>query len=157
MKKILILAIFSPLISLAQKTDFSGKWSLNLRMTDFGRVSEWNVPRSYDIKQQKDAMIIQAKFFDDQMEPHNYTERIPFDGKTTETLTYGDNKRVVSMKWNAASDGFMLTVQMKTTDGQSVPIFTEIWSLNDGDKSLEVDREPTQAEDYSIKAYYDKK
>jgi hypothetical protein len=94
--------------------------------------------------------------YDDQMDQHYYTETLPFDGTTTETITYGDNKRMVSMKWNFDNKGFMLSVRLAPSDGPSGTDFTETWSLENDGKTLVIDRIPAQANGYALKAYYDK-
>ncbi|HZY37571.1 MAG TPA: hypothetical protein VFE53_13030 [Mucilaginibacter sp.] len=155
-KAFIIVLLLLPLIGTAQKTDFSGKWNLNLKKTDLSRIPNWLPTRSFEIKQKNDVITIEAKMYDDQMDQHYYTETLPFDGTTTETITYGDNKRMVSMKWNFDNKGFMLSVRLAPSDGPSGTDFTETWSLENDGKTLVIDRIPAQANGYALKAYYDK-
>jgi hypothetical protein len=158
MKRALVLILsLLPFVSIAQKTDFSGKWELDMRTTDFERVPEWLVPKSFEVKQKKDVIIFEVKIYDNQGVQHYYTETISFDGTTSETITYDNNKRMASLKWNADNKSFVLSVRPVTSDGQTGFDFTETWSLENDGKTLVVNRIATQANDYNIKAYYDKK
>jgi len=160
MKRLLmsILLLF-PLISMAQKTNFSGKWNLNLQKTDFKRAPDSIVPRSFEIMQKNDAIVIQAKVYDKDRLQHYYSETISFDGSKQETIIYADYRRIVSISWNADNKGFVLYVRLRNEDedNPSSSDFTETWSLENDGKTLVVDREATQANDFSIKAYYDKR
>lgn len=157
MKKTLVLIfLLLPIMSIAQKSDFSGKWNLNLKKTDLTRVPDWLVTRSFEIKQKNDAIAIEAKFYDEQMVNHYYTETIPFDGTTVETITYADNKRIVSLKWDFDNKSFALSVRPATSDGPTGFDFTETWSLENDRKTLVVSHSPSQGNGYDYKAYYDK-
>jgi hypothetical protein len=158
MKRALILILLLlPFMSMAQKTDFSGKWNLNLKKTDLTRVPNWLPTRSFEIKQKNDFITIEAKMYDDQMVQHYYNETLPFNGTTTETVTYGDNKRSVSLKWNFDNKSFTLLVRPTTNDGPTGADFTETWSLENDGKTLVVDHIPSQLNGYTYKVYYDKK
>jgi hypothetical protein len=158
MKRALVLILWLlPFISMAQKTVFSGKWDLNLQNTDFQQAPDWLFPKSIEIKQKNDLIIIEAKIYDNQRLQHYYTETISFDGTTSETITYDNNKRMASLKWKEDNKSFVLSVRPVTAEDQSGPDFTETWSLENDGKTLVVNRMATQANDYNIKAYYDKK
>jgi hypothetical protein len=165
MKRLLLLMILLPVFARAQKTDppangrlvFSGKWTLDIRNTDFGQIPESILPREFEINQKSNAIVIQAKVYDKQMTQHYFTETISFDGTTSEVITYSGNKRLVTLKWNDDNKGFVLSVRLLMADGQSGSTFTENWSLDDEGKTLVLDRVATQADDFSLKGYYDKK
>jgi len=158
MKRSLVLIfLLLPFISLAQKTVFSGKWVLNLRKTDFKQAPDWLVPKSFVITQKNDTIVIQARVYDNQMVEHYYSEIVPFDGTTSETIIYNRNKRVVSLKWDYGDKSFVLSVRLVKGDGQPDSEFTETWSLENDGKTLVVDRNARLLDDYSITAYYDKK
>jgi hypothetical protein len=156
-RSLVLILLLLPFISMAQKTVFSGKWALNLRKTDFKQAPDWIAAKSFEITQKNDVIVIQAKVYDQQMVEHYYTETIPFDGTTSETGTYNRNKRIVSMKWDYGDKTFVLSIRSVTGDDGSGKDFTETWSLENEGKTLVVDRVATQGDDYSIKAYYDKK
>lgn len=117
------------------------------------------MPRSLDVKQKADALIIEVKAYDNQRVQHYYTETIPFDGTTVETIIYSGTKRRVSLRWNNDNKGFVLTVRIirEDDDGTTNTDFTETWSLENDGKTLVIDHEPAQLNDYTVKAYYDKK
>jgi len=156
-RSLVFLLLLLPVLSMAQKTDFSGKWELNLRKTDFKQAPEWLVPRSLEVKQKTDAIIIQARIYDKEMVGHYYTETLSFDGTTRQTATYGSNKRTVSLKWEYGDKSFVLSVHAVTDGADAGSDFTETWSLENDGKTLVLDRVATQYGDYSIKAYYEKK
>jgi hypothetical protein len=103
-------------------------------------------------------LVIQAKVYDADMVQHYYDESISFDGKTNEILLYNQNKRDVSMRWASNNDSScILTVRIIKPDNPAGITYTETWSLQDGGKTLVVDRVSPLADEYSIKAYYKKK
>jgi len=154
-----LLLLFLPIICIAQKTNFSGKWNLNLQKTDFKRAPDWLMPKSFEITQKNDALVIEAKVYDKEGIQHYYTETLSFNGTTKETIIYAEYKRVVSMRWNDDNKSFVLSVRLinENEDNPSSSDFTETWSLENDGKTLVVDREATQANEYSVRAYYDKK
>ena len=156
-RALLIILLLWPLLSMAQKADFSGKWNISSKKTDISQVPDWLPTRSFEIKQKNDEITIAAKFYDDQMTQHYYTETLPFDGTEVETITYGDNKRFVSLKWRFDDKSFTLSVRPATSDGSTSADFSETWSLENDGKTLVVERNATQANGYHLKAYYDKK
>lgn len=169
MKKLVIILFLVPFLGLGQKdsathtialafskVDFTGNWAINLKKTDYGQAPEWILPRSIEIKQKIDVIIIQSKAYDKQMVQHYYLEKIPFEGRLAETITYSNNKRMVSLNWNYDEKGFVLSVQLIMQDGKSPPAFTELWYLENGGKTLVIDRRATRADDFNVKAYYNK-
>lgn len=157
MNRLFILIMLIPFAGVAQKADFSGKWSLNKRKTDFKQAPDWILPISFEIKQKKDMLVIQAKVYDKETNQHYYTESIPFDGKTSEVLLYNEDRRDVSLRWGYNDSSFILTIRFIKPDNSSGTTWTETWSLEDGGRTLAVDRVAQQADEYSIKAYYNKK
>src|ERR1700734_3457465 len=139
MKRLFILILLIPLACAAQKADFSGKWSLNTRKTDFKQAPDWIAPFSFEIKQKKDMLVIETKIYDKESNQHYYAESIPFDGTTNEVLLYNDNRRDVSMRWSYNDSVFQLTVRIIKPDNPSGTTYTETWSLQDGGKTLVVD------------------
>lgn len=156
-RSFVILLLLLPLLGRAQKNVFSGKWVLNLRKTDFKQAPDWLLPKSLEVTQKNDAIIIQARVYDKDMVGHYYTETLPFDGTSRQTATYGSSKRTVSLKWDYGDKNFVLSVHAVTDQDDTGTDFTETWSLENDGKTLVLDRVATQYGDYSIKAYYDKK
>jgi hypothetical protein len=157
MKIFFILLWASPLIGIAQKTDFSGNWSLNTRKTDFKQAPDWIMPVAFEIKQKKDQLVIQTKAYDKGMVQHYYTEYLPFNGSASEVMTWDDNKRNVSLHWNPIDSSITLSIRVIKSDNPSGASYTETWSLGDDGKTLIIDRQASQADGYNIKAVYNKK
>jgi hypothetical protein len=156
-RSLVLILLLLPFMSMAQHMDFSGKWNLNLQKTDFKQAPDWLLPKSLEIKQKNDAIIIEARVYDDHRVQHYYTEILSLDGTISTTFTYNNNKRIVSLRWNLDNKSFVLSVRPVTADDQFGPYFTETWSLENDGKTLVLDRVASQANDYSVKAYYDKK
>jgi hypothetical protein len=158
MKRIFIVILLFPLIGLAQKTDFFGKWFLDKRKTDFKNVPEWVVPVSFDIKQRKDALVVQTKEYDKDGNQHYNEESISLDGKTNEVLLYNQSRKDVSMRLiENDSSRMLLTIHIISPENTVGITYTETWSIEDAGKTLVVDRVAPLADEYSIKTYYIKK
>ncbi|MFI5163363.1 MAG: hypothetical protein ACHQHN_18940 [Sphingobacteriales bacterium] len=139
-------------------TAFTGKWEIDMKKTDFERVRVpiWLLPRSVEIKQKKEVVVIDSKWYDQQMKQHYYTEYLPLSGSSYELILANGGKRVVSLNPNNQGTGFVLSVRMFKPDGDQDKDFTETWAMEDNGKTLTIDRKAQQANDYSIKAYYNK-
>ena len=138
---------------------FTGKWEIDMKKTDFERVRVpiWLLPRSLEIKQKKEVVTIDSKWYDQQIKQHYYTEYLPLDGTAAELILADGGKRVVSLQPNYQGTGFVLSVHTLKSNGEQDKDFTETWALEDNGKTLTIDRKAQQANDYSIKAYYNRK
>ena len=156
-RSLLLMLLLWPFLSMAQQTDFSGKCDLNLQKTDFEHAPDWLMPKSLEIKQKSNALVVEATIYDEHRMQHYYTETLSFDGTNSTTFTYDNTRRIVSLKWNLDNKSFVLSVRPVAGDDQEGFDFTETWSLENDGKTLVLDRVATQASDYNVKAYYDKK
>lgn len=163
---IFLLSVFIGLLATsagyAQQTSalavFTGKWEIDMKRTDFERmrVPVWILPRSIAIRQKKEVLTIDSKWYDQQMQQHYYTEYLPVDGTSYELILADGGKRVVSLKPNGQGTSFVLSVYTLRSNGDRDKDYSETWALEDDGKTLTIDRKAQQANDYSIKAYYTK-
>ena len=95
---------------------------------------------------------------DEQLTAHTYAETLPFDGAAVATdVQYNKTRRSASLRWNSDGLGFVVA-SSATKDGQAGSKVTENWSLDDGGKTLVIDRHVVQPDGfaYFTKAFYDK-
>jgi hypothetical protein len=97
---ILLFALLASLHCVAQKTSFSGTWIINKSKINFGGAPEWVLSKGFTIDQQNDKIIIERVMFNEKMEEHGYTEKLPFDGSVSRITIYTGGKRNSSIKWN---------------------------------------------------------
>jgi hypothetical protein len=137
---------------------FTGKWEIDMKKTGFEQVQVpiWILPRSLEIRQKKEVLTIDSRWYDQEVKQHYYTEYLPLDGTAAELILADGGKRVVSLKPNGQGTGFVLSVHTLKPGGDQDKDFTETWALEDEGKTLTIERKAQQANDYSIKAYYTK-
>ena len=157
MKKLFFLLLFVPMLGVAQLAGFSGKWSLNTKKTEFKQVPEYVLAVSLEVKQKKDMLVAQYKMYDKEGTQHYYEQSMRFDGKMEEVLLYNDERKQVTMRQGSNESSFLLSVRVIDAGNPAGRTYTETWSLEDGGKTLVVDRVAPLADEYSIKAYYSKK
>lgn len=158
MKKLILLLLLSSAVSaFAQKTDYSGNYVINKSKIDFGQAPEWILPKKIQIIQGKGQMIIIRTLLNQQMEEQ---------ASVTDTLSYDstpflDNqrtpKRRTRLKWQR-EQSFVVTRESIGADDKLLVSGTEICTLEDGGKTLVINRSIEQADGmkYSIKAVYEK-
>jgi len=147
MKKIILaLLICGSLHTFAQKTNFSGTWTLNSDKTDFGKAPQWIIPKTIKVDQQADELALTRTSLDQDLKelpPVSYT--LTFDGKP---LDYKGN--AITLSWPGNST---LHIDRKAAQSSA-----EDWTLEDDGKTLVIDRYVEQASGlkYEIKCYYSK-
>ncbi len=130
---------FSLLFISAQKMDFSGTWKLNLDETLFSRqFSKNSVPIQLTVKQDGKTISIERQSRNGRGETHSYTETLPFDGKTVETMI-GSTKKTASVNWSP--DENKLTETAMYIGSTAPPEYmnirgTTIWNLSEYGKKL---------------------
>lgn len=154
------LMAFSLLFLSAQKTDYSGIWKLNFDETVFSQeFSKNSVPIQLFVKQNENTISIERLSRNGKGEMHSYTEMLPYDGKTVETII-GATKKTATLNWS--SDGKILTETANYSDSTAPAEYLNIrsitkWVLSDDRKKLTINsvEELTRGND-STKMVYDK-
>jgi hypothetical protein len=149
--------ILVSLNGVAQQANFSGTWVIDKERTVFGDVPQWILPTELMIAQKTDTLTVASMVMDPHMTVHTYSEAFPFNGGKTEVITYNGTKRDGSLKWD--DQNIMISIESIMADNESGSSITEKWSLENGAKTLVVDRTTIQTNGrvYNIKGYYNKK
>ena len=140
MKSGMLMAV-SAVFLFATKTDFSGTWKLNHDETIFSQeFSEHSVPVQLNIRQEKKAITIERISINGKGETHQYTETLPFDGKTVMS-TIGAAKKTASLAWSTDDKSF--TVIASYADSTMPDKYknlkgTTTWNLSDDGKKLTI-------------------
>jgi hypothetical protein len=154
MKCLVFTMVFCGAIStFAQKINYSGNWLINKSKTDFekSRAAEWVVPRTLKIEQAPDKLTLTRINVNAQLEEQPaIVETLSFDDTPFQRKSGDATTVTTSLIWTS-DESFTLT-------RKGVSTASEIWILEDGGKTLAVDRSVEQADGgkYKIKCYYDK-
>jgi hypothetical protein len=153
--KCLVFTIFfcSAIGAFSQKTDYSGNWMINKSKTDFekSRAAEWVVPSILKIEQASDKLILTRISVNAQSEEQPaIVETLSFYGTPFQRKSGDATTVTTSLKWTS-DESF-------TLKSKGVSTASEIWTLENGGKTLVVDRSVEQADEgkYTIRCYYDK-
>ncbi|MCR8556985.1 hypothetical protein KXD93_05000 [Mucilaginibacter sp. BJC16-A38] len=152
-KIILAILLFTTVKAFAQKADFNGTWQVNKAKIDFGRAPEWIIPRYIKVEQQADKIaIIRTSLDQDLKELAPVTENLTFDGKPLVRTPVAGTTVTTTLKWTN-DQSILLTRTAGPNNGA-----TENWTLEDGGKTLVIDRNVEQSNGmkYTIKCYYAK-
>ena len=143
----------------ASQTNFSGHWQLNKSKTDFGQLHEYSVSRALDVTKSDVALLIDRTGLNTKLEEKHYSEQFNLDGTSTRTTTNNGHPEVDSIENNPDVPALILDmgVTMDEPSFSGILNITETWTLEDGGKTLLVDRViqqgPARVE---VKCYYDK-
>jgi hypothetical protein len=147
---ILLLVCISSSI-FAQKTNFSGQWTINKESTQFGDVPQWVIPKTIIVDQQKVKLILSRTSLNEQSEElPAIVENLSLDGSPFQRTPDSGPVVITSMHW-ANDSSFALY-----RNGSNFA--TETWTLENGGKTLVINRlvEQDNGLKYSIKCVYDK-
>src|ERR1700740_1018010 len=134
MKNLIVaLLLCSTLTTFAQKSNFSGNWTLDKNKTDFHGAPEWVLPRYLKVEQQADKLTLTRTAVNEDME-----EQMP----VTETLSFDSTPSI-----RKSDSGPEVTTTLKWTNDMSFTLIrkgaqeaTEDWWLEDGGKTLVLNR-----------------
>jgi hypothetical protein len=150
-KLILAFLICTSTAAFAQKTNFSGTWQLDTVKTIFGDGPHWIIPKTVKVSQTANALVLtRVSLNSDMQEQPPVTETLSFDGKPFSRPS-GDATITTALTWTDNA-GFTLTRKGASSNA------TENWTLEDGGKTLVIDRAVKQNDgfQYTIKCYYTK-
>jgi hypothetical protein len=143
---------------IADNANLSGQWKLNEPKSELGEFGARIAAKTIRMDQKADGISIDKTSSFNGQERTN-TEKLTFDGKETESTTFGTAKRKATAKWS--QDGKTLTVDATTLferDGQTMEFkSTETYKLSDDGKSLIIDVNSTSPRgNTTTKMVYDK-
>lgn len=142
MKRLLSLftALLVTAVVFAQKTDFSGNWTLKDQHSISGTLYSNGVPKQIKVTQTKDNLTLEATTANAQGQDVTTTEKLAFNGEKFETTTASKRKKVVALNWDKEEKTFTNTSDLsQKTDTSKVEIrYTDTWSLEDGKKLIMV-------------------
>jgi len=157
-KKILLtLILVLPFSALFAQTSFSGSYTVDTAKINFGRAPHWVLPVSFKVDQQGANVTITRTTVDAQGSPSSFTEQL-HPGDSTQTNIHGNLVRKASISWNADQSSFTIVYVTQDQGGTPLNRVKETWTLEDGGKTLVLDRfvEQTNGLKYPIKGYYDR-
>ena len=123
------------------KADFSGTWTfdpLKSNLPESGMMA----PIKMTITQEKNAIVIQRIWRNQQNENIAMTDNIPFDGKETSGTGFANSTRRSSMAWESG-DTFRIKMTVQGTfEGKAFHVgIAEKWTLSSDRNTLTIDRE----------------
>jgi hypothetical protein len=138
--------------AMAQKTDFSGSYTIDTSKTNFGQAPKWTVSKNLKVSQQKSEVILSLTGLNEDLtERAPVTDSLAFDGTPFQRSAGDGLTTICILKW-VSDQSFVIS---RKTGKRSV---SETWTLEDGGKSLVVERSVEQANGlkYTIKCIYDR-
>ncbi|MDR6941364.1 hypothetical protein [Mucilaginibacter pocheonensis] len=151
------LLLFS-LTTLAQTTNFSGKWTRNDEKTIPGASSSMNsVPVSVEITQTNGMISLKrtSKHADGQV--FTYSEDLKFDGSMAASQPIPNMHKQGRIAWSADKTAFVETADYIDDQGKHIQKAVENWALSDGGKTLTIDLTLTTGDgEYKLHEVFDK-
>ncbi len=154
-----LTVIFFAIAAFAQKTDFSGTWTLKDQKSISGILYGNGVPKQVKATQTKDDLTLETISANAQGEDVTTTESLSFNGKAFETTTSSKRKKSVTLKWAKDGKTFNRVSDLsQTVDTNKVEIrYTDTWSLEDGNLILQRKAENfLNGETWESKSVYEK-
>ncbi len=124
--------------------DFKGNWTFNEQKSKLAEGRRMNAQK-IKVSADGDAMAIERTSVTQNGDNNVTSEKLTFDGKTSESTVFGNSKKKSTATW--ASDGQSMTINstiLFERDGNTMEIKTvEVWKLIDGGKSLSIESTST--------------
>ena len=139
----------------ARQTDFSGHWQLNTTKTHSERSPQGS--SALTVTKSDTALLIDRTNVNEEKEEKHYSQQFRLDGSSTQTTT---NSGSLEADWIVNSPDIpALTLGMSTKKFNTDISITETWTLEDGGKTLVVDRQVVVPGlgTVEVKGYYNKK
>ena len=163
MKKVqlILLSQFMLQITFAQKTDFTGNWSIDTSKSDFGSAPLFVVPAEISVQQTADSLFLSVVNIDDKGSKSTASAKYPLNGNAIEKEFQTDVKLIGSLQWTA-DQNHLAKSQRFINAAQSEDPFRkvkEMWSLSNDGRYLTIEQsvEIADADGYAVKAVYEKK
>jgi hypothetical protein len=144
--------------AVAENVNFNGQWKLNESKSELGEFGARIAAQTIKIEQKTEGISVDKTTSFNGQERTN-SEKLSFDGKETESTTFGTAKRKATAKWS--DDGKTLTVSSVTVferDGQKMEFKAiENYKLSEDGKSMTIDVNSTSSRgSNTMKVVYDK-
>lgn len=142
------------------KADFKGEWAFNESKSKLGEGRFRMNASKIKVTPDGDGMSIERTNASPNGEELTSTDKITFDGKTTEGTAFGNSKKKTTAAWS--QDGESMTINstiLFERDGNSMEFkTTENWKLMDGGKTLSIESKTTSQRGETAATFvYDKK
>jgi hypothetical protein len=136
MKRLLSVctAVLVTAIVYAQKTDFSGTWTLKDQRSISGTLYSNGVPKQIKVTQTNDALMLETTTANAQGQDVTTVEDLAFNGEKFETTTASKRKKSVALNWDKDGKTFTHTADLsQIADTSKVEIrYTDTWRVEDG-------------------------
>jgi hypothetical protein len=145
MKKIsfLVAGAFTCLLTAAaiiHAVNFSGEWTLNKEKSVLGDFGENIAPKKITVNSTDNSVAIERLSPSMGGEDYTMKETLTFDGKQTESVMFGNNKKKSTAKWSADGQSMLVSSIINfDNNGEMMEIKQEeVWKLTpDGKLSVE--------------------
>ncbi len=139
--------------------DFKGDWTYNEKKSKLAEGRFRMNAQKIKVSADGDAMAIERTSASQNGDNVVTSEKLTFDGKTTESTGFANSKKKSTATWS--SDGQIMTINATTAferDGNTMEIKTvEVWKLIDGGKSLSIESTSTSQRGTTTNTFvYDK-
>jgi hypothetical protein len=151
----LIVILSAAMPALQNRTDFSGKWILNINKSEFDNIPQYAAVKQFNVRQENDSIDIERITIDANGEEATSREVVSLDGKPCTLVLSNGKSKTSSITW------FDSQKEMKTVSSYSAPnnpnnieyILSQVWSLDGSKTVLTI---ILTAPEYTIKCVYDK-
>lgn len=140
--------------------DFKGEWTFNEQKSKLAEGRFRMNAQKIKVTQEGDVLTIERTGNGPNGDPFTMTDKLTFDGKTSESTGFANSKKKSTASWS--QDGNQMTINSTTAferDGNTMEIKTvEVWKLIDDGKSLSIDSKTTSQRGETANTFvYDKK
>src|SRR5438105_162678 len=154
-----LASICSAAAVIKMNADFKGEWTFNEQKSKLAEGRFRMNAQKIKVSQEGDAMVIERTSASPNGDNLTSTEKLTFDGKTTESTAFGNSKKKSAATWS--QDGQQLTINSTIVferDGNQFEVkIVEVWKLIDNGKSLSIDYTSTSPRGTSNNTFvYDK-
>ena len=154
-----LTSICSAAAIIIANADFKGDWTFNEQKSKLAEGRFRMNAQKIKVTQDGDALSIERTSTSQNGDNIVSTEKLTFDGKTSESTAFGTTKKKSTAAWSA--DGQQMTINSTIVferDGNSTEIkIVEIWKLINDGKSLSIDYTTTSPRGTSANTFvYDK-
>lgn len=139
------IAILGSAASLIVNADFKGEWTFNEQKSKLSEGRFRMNAQKLKVTADGDALVIERTANTPNGETRTTSEKITFDGKSTESTIFGNAKKVSTAAWSASGEELTINSTINfERDGNTIEIkTTEIWKLLEGGKALSIDATST--------------
>lgn len=154
-----VLSLLLSAATYAQTTNFSGSWSYNESKSKLGEAGFRMISQKLTITQIENSFTVEKSFTGQDGTERKSTETYSLDGKESVNPVFNTSKKSIAT-WSADKKSLTVaSVMVLEMNGDKMEIkTTEIYSLNDADKSLSLNSQSTSSMgDRTATLVYDKK